>query len=178
MRRLFVTCQVVLSLGLGVSCAHRNQTVEISVQRAGSASAEAVVRLDVPADWHALVPSRWRAEYLSPDNLSRAYVRAMPVEADTKACPQVARRYASEFIQAWGGPPQTRLARKRSAGETVDFELRRTEPKPNGEIIWARVICREGALAIASCTVAAVSTAELTRRCQDIVRSLQVRLPP
>ena len=178
MRRLFITCQLALSLVLGVSCAHGNQTVEISVQSAGSGSAEAVVRLDVPADWRALVPSPSRAEYLSPDNLSRAYVRAMPVEADIKRCPQVARHYASEFIQAWGGPPQTRLAHKRSAGETVDFELRRTEPKPHGEIIWARVICRDGALAIASCTVAAVSAQDLARRCQDIVQSLQVRLPP
>ncbi len=136
------------------------------------------MHLDVPADWYALVPSPWRAEYLSPDNRSRAYVRAMPVEADAKDCPKVAQQYASEFIQAWGGPPQTRLVRKRSAGETIDFELRRTEPKPNGEVIWARVICRDGALAITSCTVAAVSAQELAGRCHDVVQSLQVRLLP
>ena len=176
MRGFFVTWPVAVSLALCVSCAHRTQTVELSVPRAGSA--EAVVHVDVPADWRALVPSPSRAEYLSPDNRSRAYVRAMPVEADAKDCPRVARQYASEFIQAWGGPPHTRLVRKRSAGETIDFELRRTEPKPQGEIIWARVICRDGALAITSCTVTAVSAQELVRQCQSVVRSLQVRPAP
>jgi len=176
MRGFFVTWPVVVSLALCVSCAHRTQTVELFVPRAGSA--EAVVQVDVPADWRALVPSPSRAEYLSQDNRSRAYVRAMPVEADAKDCPRVAREYASEFIQAWGGPPQTHLVRKRSTGETVDFELRRTEPKPQGEIIWARVICRDGALAITSCAVTAVSAQELVRQCQSVVQSLQVRPAP
>ena len=175
MRGLFVTGPAAVSLALCASCAHRTQTVEIPVPHPGTA--QAVVWVDVPADWRALVPSPWRAEYLSPDNRSRAYVRAMPVEADAKDCPKVARQYASEFIQSWGGPPQTRVVRKRSTGETIDFELRRTEPKPQGEIIWARVICRDGALAITSCAVTAVGAQELAGQCRDVVQSLQVRLP-
>src|SRR5262245_31373166 len=176
MRGLFVTGPAAVSLALCASCARRTQTVEIPVPHPGTAPA--VVWVDVPADWRALVPSPWRAEYLSPDNRSRAYVRAMPVEADAKDCPKVARQYASEFIQSWGGPPQSRVVRQRSTGETSDFEPRRTEPETDGEITWARVICRNGALAITSCTVPAVSAEDLARRCQDVVQSLQVRLPP
>ena len=159
---------------LACSCAHPRQQVEIAVHRSDSANPDTLVRVDIPADWRPLVPSPSRAEYLSPDNRSRAYVRAMPVEADAKGCPKMARRYASDFIQAWGGPPQTRVTRRTSVGETVDFELRRTEPRPDGEIIWARVMCREGALAITSCTVPATRARELASECRQIVESLQV----
>lgn len=172
--RVRLTVLGSVTLALCFSCAHRSQPVEIPIQHNGSTSTDAVVRVDVPAEWHALVPSPSRAEYLSPDNRSRAYVRAMPVESDAKRCPKVARQYAAEFIQAWGGPPQTRLVRKTSHGETVDFELHRTDPQPDGEIIWARVICREGTLAITSCAVPATRAHELAPPCRQVVESLQV----
>ncbi len=177
MRRLFAASLAAMSAGFWLACAH-DRPVEIPVPRESSASADAVVRIDVPADWRPLVPSPWRAEYLAPDNRSRAYVRAMPVEADAKGCPAIARQYAAEFIQAWGGPPETRVARKTSSGEQVDFELRRQDPKPDGEVIWARVVCRDGALAITSCTVPTPREQELGRRCRDIVESLQVLARP
>jgi hypothetical protein len=102
----------------------------------------------------------------------------MPAEADNKSCRTLVRQYASEFIGAWGGPPRNRVARKTASDEKVDFELRRADPRPDGEVIWARVLCREGALAVASCTVAMPREGELRGRCHDIVESLEVLVPP
>lgn len=178
MRSLFFAFLFVVSSGLLVSCLRASRSVEIPVQRLSSAGGDAVVHVDVPSDWLPLAPSPSRAEFLAPDNRSRAYVRAMPADGDIKRCPTIARRYASEFIQAWGGPPRTRVASKTSSGEKVDFELRRVDPEPHGEVIWARVVCREGALAITSCTVAAPREQELKPRCRDIVESLQVLARP
>jgi|GEM_PF-2583097 len=174
MRALFFICLFVMSSGLLLSCAHAKHSVEIPVQSLSPAGPHSVVRLEVPVDWRPLPPSPSRAEFLAPDNRSRAYVRAMPAEADIKRCPTLARQYASEFIAAWGGPPRTRVASKISYGERVDFELRRVDPRPDGEVIWARVVCREGALAITSCTVPTPREQELRPRCRDIVESLQV----
>jgi hypothetical protein len=70
------------------------------------------------------------------------------------------------------------VARKTASDEKVDFELRRADPRPDGEVIWARVLCREGALAVASCTVAMPREGELRGRCHDIVESLEVLVPP
>lgn len=173
-RTLVFICLFWASSGILVSCVHAKRSVEIPVQRLNSPSRDVMVRLDVPTDWRALTPSPSRAEFLAPDNRSRAYVRAMPSETTVKRCPRLAREYASQFIQAWGGPPRTRVASKISSGEKVDFELRRVDPAPQGEVIWARVICREGALAIASCTVPTPREQELKLRCRDIVESLQV----
>jgi hypothetical protein len=178
MRTLFFTCLLVMSSGVLVSCVHANRSVEIPVQDLSSAGRDAVVRVNVPADWRPLVPSPSRAEFLAPDNRSLVYVRAVSAEADIKRCPTLARKYASEFIEAWGRPPRTRVASKISSGETVDFELRRVDPEPHGEVIWARVVCREGALAITSCTVATPREQELKPQCRDIVESLQVLARP
>jgi hypothetical protein len=102
----------------------------------------------------------------------------MPAEADSKSCPVLVREYATEFIGAWGGPPRNRVATKTASDERVDFELRRRDPKPDGEVIWGRVMCREGALAVASCTVSMPREGELKGRCHDIVESLEVLVPP
>src|SRR5215471_10952644 len=173
MRAVVFICLLVVSSAV-LSCAHAKRSVEILVQGPGSAGPDAVVRVDVPADWRALPPSLSRAEFLAPDNRSRAYVRAMPASADLKRCPAVARQYASEFIEAWGGPPRTRVASKIASGEKVDFELRRLDPKPDGEVIWARVLCRDGALAVASCTAPMPRESQLRSRCRDILESLRV----
>jgi hypothetical protein len=169
---------LVIGSGVLLSCAHATHTVEIPVQGVAPTSPDALVRVDVPADWRPLVPAPSRAEFLAPDQRSRVYLRAMPAEVEIKRCPALARRYATEFIDAWGGPPRTRVARKISSGDTVDFELHRTDPKPGGEIIWARVVCREGALAIASCTVPTQSEEQLKPRCRGILDSLQILAHP
>jgi len=165
---------VVTLAPLLFSCAHGSRSVEIPVQSLSSGGPDAFVHVDVPADWRPLPPSPARAEFLAPDNRSRAYVRAMPASADLKRCPAVARQYASEFIEAWGGPPRTRVASKIASGEKVDFELRRLDPKPDGEVIWARVLCRDGALAVASCTAPMPREPQLRSQCRDILESLRV----
>jgi hypothetical protein len=168
----------VVGLGALGSCAHATHIVEIPVVAQRSSIRDALVRMNVPADWSPLVPSESRAEFLAPDNWSRVYIRAMPADASAKRCRTLARQYASEFINAWGGPPRTRVASKTSSGDTVDFELRRVDPKPHGEVIWGRVICREGALVIASCTVSTQREHELKSQCDDIMHSLEVRSLP
>src|SRR5258708_27403065 len=102
----------VLLVGSGVlfSCVHANHTVEIPVQGVGATSPDASVRVAVPADWRPSVPSPSRAEFLAPDQWSRVYLRAMPAELDPKRCPTLARPSSSEFIDACGGPPRTRVA--------------------------------------------------------------------
>jgi hypothetical protein len=178
MRTLAFICLFVIGSAFLVSCAHANRSVEIPVASLSSAGPDAVVRLDIPADWRPLPPSAARAEFLAPDNRSRAYVRAMPAGADAKHCPTIARQYASEFIEAWGGPPRTRVASKIASGDRVDFVLRRLDPEPDGEVIWARVVCRDGALAITSCTVPTPRERELRSQCQQVVESLQVVARP
>jgi hypothetical protein len=178
MRALFFTCLFAMSAGALVSCVHATRSVEIPVQGPSSSDRDAVVRVNVPVDWRPLAPSPSRAEFLAPDNRSLVYIRAIPAKADIKRCPTLARQYASEFIEAWGGPPRTRVASKISSGDRVDFELRRLDPKPHGEVIWARVVCGEGALAITSCTVSTLREQTLRPRCRDIVDSLQVLARP
>ena len=178
MRALVLTCLVVTATAFLFSCAHGNRALEIPVQSLSSGGPDAFVHVDVPADWRPLPPSPARAEFLAPDNRSRAYVRAMPAAPDIKRCPAVARQYASEFIEAWGGPPRTRVASKIASGEKVDFELRRVDPKPDGEVIWARVLCSNGALAVASCTVPMPREAQLRSQCRDILESLRVVASP
>ena len=168
----------VTSLGALGSCAHTTQTVEIPVVGLRTNIRDALVRMNVPADWSPLVPSESRAEFLAPDHWSRVYIRAMPGDASAKRCRTLARQYASEFINAWGGPPRTRVASRTSSGDTVDFELRRVDPKPHGEVIWGRVICRDGALAIASCTVSTQREHDLKPQCDGIMNSLEVRSLP
>ena len=178
MRALVLTCLVVTATAFLFSCAHGNRAVEISVQSLSSGGPDAFVHVDVPADWRPLPPSPARAEFLAPDNRSRAYVRAMPAAADVKRCPAAARQYASEFIEAWGGPPRTRVTSKIASGEKVDFELRRMDPKPDGEVIWARVLCSNGALAVVSCTVPIPREPQLRSQCRDILESLRVVAQP
>jgi hypothetical protein len=172
--RALALCLCVMDVGFLVSCSHATRSVEIPAQGLGRAGTDVVVRLEVPADWRPLAASPARAEFLAPDNRSRAYVRAMLAAADVKRCPAVARQYASEFIEAWGPPPATRVASKTSAGESVNIELRRADPKPDGEVIWARVVCREGMLAVTSCTVPAPREQEMKGRCRDMMQSLQI----
>lgn len=179
MRTLAIRCFFAISCsGVLISCAHSNRSVELPVQPVSAGGRGALVRVNVPADWRPLAPSPYRAEFLAPDNQSRAYIRAMPAEADGKSCPTLVRQYATEFIGAWGGPPRNRVASKTVSNERVDFELRRKDPRPDGEIIWGRVLCREGALAVTSCTVATTREGELKGRCHDIVESLEVLVPP
>ena len=161
-----------------LSCAHNTKNVDIRVEGVGPAAHATRVRLEVPADWRPFVPSPERAEFLAPDRWSRVYLRGMPAKVDDNHCPALAQKYASEFIDAWGGPPRTRVASKASSAEGVDFELRRTDPKPRGEIIWGRVVCRQGALAIASCTVPTGQEVQLKRQCHAVLESLQVDRVP
>lgn len=171
----------VLRLGLSaigsaaaLTCAHNTKSVEIPVPGVGPPTLASRVRLEVPADWRPLMPSPERAEFLAPDRWSRVYLRAMPAEVDDNRCPALARKYASEFIGAWGGPPRTRVTSKAASAQRVDFELRRLDPKPRGEVIWGRVLCRQGALAIASCTVPTGREAQLKRQCHEVLDSLQI----
>jgi hypothetical protein len=161
-----------------MSCAHNTRSVDIRVEGFGQATQATRVRLEVPADWSPLTPSSERAEFLAPDRWSRVYLRGMPAKVDDSRCPALAKKYAAEFIDAWGGPPRTRVASKAASAEGVDFELRRTDPKPRGEVIWGRVLCRQGALAIASCTVPTGREVQLRRQCHEVLESLQVDRAP
>lgn len=158
------------------TCVHgsRAVAVEMPVQSVQVAGKDAVVRLQVPTDWRPLAPSAARAEFLGPDNRSRAYVRVMPAEKDARHCPALAKQYGQEYIRAWGGPPRTRVVQKTSVEDRYEFELRRVDPKPDGEVIWGRVVCREGALAIVSCTVPGTRAGELQSECQEIIDSLEI----
>jgi len=167
-----------MACAAALSCAHNKRSVDIRVEGNGPATQPTRVRIEVPADWRPLVPSSERAEFLAPDHWSRVYLRGMPAKVDDGHCPALARKYASEFIDAWGGPPQTRVASKTASAEGVNFELRRTDPKPRGEVIWGRVLCRQGALAIASCTVPTGSETQLQSQCHEVLESLRVDRAP
>src|SRR5216683_3212991 len=142
----------VLAIGSGVlvSCVHANHTVEIPVQGVTATSPDALVRVAVPADWRPFVPSPSRAEFLAPDQWSRVYLRAMPAEVDLKHCPTLARRYASEFIDAWGGPLRTRVANKISSGTVPTPREQQLNPRCRGILESLQVVARPKPLATAS----------------------------
>lgn len=134
----------------------------------------AMVQMQVPRDWIALAPSPARAEFMGPNHRARVYLRAMTAQSKNKSCDVLAKDYAREVIESWGGPPRTKLAHKTVTEGRVDFELHRSDPKPNGEIILSRVKCEDGALAVASCSGPAWVEAELRPACADILDSVRI----
>ena len=131
-----------------------------------------MARADIPWDWIALAPAPSRAEFMGPDRRSRVYVRAMAAD---KPCPRLAREYAHEVIQSWGGPPRSRLVSRTNGGGEVDFELARTDPKPGGELVLGRVLCQDGALAIVSCAGPLPSESILRPLCMSMLNSLRIQ---
>jgi hypothetical protein len=173
MKASLISAPIGLFLAL-TGCVHATQSVEMPVQAVTATGGNCLVRVEVPTDWRPMAPSASRAEYLAPDNRSRAYLRVMPAEADPARCPELARQYMRDYIDAWGGPPRTRVANRVTSGDHVDFELHRTDPRPHGEVIWGRVVCRNGALAIVACTVPRPRAEELRSSCRTMLESLQV----
>jgi hypothetical protein len=157
-----------------LACAPAMRSVSLPVQILTTPGTYTQARIEVPKDWTPLAPSSSRAEFLAPDRRSRVYFRAMPGDANPQRCAKLARDYASDSITMWGGPPATRVAHRRDVGDTVDFELRRRDPAPGGEVIWSRVVCRNNALAIASCTVPTPREAELREVCLHTLQTLQL----
>ena len=131
-----------------------------------------MARADIPWDWIALAPAPARAEFMGPDRRSRVYVRAMAAD---KPCSRLAREYAHEVIQSWGGPPRSRLVSRNIQGGEVDFELARTDPKPLGELVLGRVLCEDGALAIVSCAGPVASESILRPLCMSMLNSLRIQ---
>jgi hypothetical protein len=102
------------------------------------------------------------------------YLRAMPATARDQACPILARDYADEVIESWGGPPRTRLVHKSVAPGRVDFELKRLDPKPQGEVILSRVVCGGGVLAVVSCAGPTPVEPQLRPLCEEVLDSVSV----
>jgi len=176
-----VKSRIVIFVGLmslvGLSgCRRGMRTVELPIHDKPDTAPVAVVRLEVPTDWRSLVPSASRLEYLAPDNKTRSYFRIMKGAQSEKECSAMARDYAKEVIGSWG--PGTKVAAKEENGPVVDFEIKRSNPKPAGETIWSRVECRYGVLAIASCATGGSSPEPLKRRCTDIVSRFEVLPQP
>jgi hypothetical protein len=93
----------------------------------------------------------------------------------------LASDYADEVIESWGGPPRTRLVHKSVAQGRVDFELKRLDPKPQGEVILSRVVCGNGVLAVVSCAGPTPVEPQLRPLCEDILDSVSLgnaRRPP
>lgn len=165
---------LLASLGGCVHAVAPRPAVELAVHSVKVGGRSAVVKVEIPPEWRPLVPSEARAEFLAPDGRSRAYIRAMSADVEAKRCPKIARDYARDYIDAWGGPPRTQVKNRVVTGAQVEFELRRTEPKPQGEVIWGRVICRDGVLAITACTLPVQREEQLGATCRSILQSLDI----
>src|SRR5512136_1022875 len=120
------------------SCAHgpRKTTVVAQVPP----GRDAVVRISVPETWRPMAPSVSRIELVGPDRRSRIYLRALPAVKDPSRCAALTRQTAEDAISSWGSPPYTQAAAKVFGEDQAEFELRRIDPKPFGEVIWYRVI--------------------------------------
>lgn len=172
----FLPLQLALVLLLiSAGCFRSVRTAELPIEVSAPAGPEVSARLAVPSDWRPLQGSSARAEFVGPDNHSTAYLRAMPGPEDAKRCPALVRKYSTEVIDSWGGPPRTRVAHRKFEGGLAEFELRRMDPKPAGEVIWSRVVCQTGALAIASCTTPAPRASEMEPLCRKVLDSLDIR---
>lgn len=154
------------------SVATRPVQLPVALEALGPESA--VVKMAVPQGWTPLAPSPARAEFVGPDRRSRIYLRAMPASPKTQRCDKLARSYAAEVIESWGGPPRTQVVEKKAFEAGVDFELLRQDPKPLGERIWSRVVCKSGVLAVVSCAGPAPREPALRVLCGDVLASLEV----
>jgi hypothetical protein len=103
------------------------------------------------------------------------YLRVMPAVPFDKGCPALAREHAREVIESWGSPPRSRLVHKTGGAGEVQFELFRTDPKPLGELVLGRVLCQDGALAVASCSGPMDEESVLRPLCEAVLSSLRIR---
>jgi hypothetical protein len=102
----------------------------------------------------------------------------MPANVDSAKCANLASQYAAEFIAAWGRSPRTQVTHKTRSGDAVEFEIRRRDPEPMGEVIWGRVLCRQNALAVASCTADQPPSSSIRVECGNILASMQISTRP
>lgn len=171
--RLILLAQILLV----VSCTHpaRTTTLHVPVEMRRSSSGSApLVRISVPADWRPMAPSLTRLELLGPDHRSRLYLRSASAQGASGGCSALARKSAEDVVTSWGKPPRTRVLRKAILEDQVELELRRLEPEPAGELMWYRIVCRNQALAVASCTVPAPREQAMKRICRDVLDSIDV----
>jgi len=162
-------CAAALS---AASCTHAPPKTTVVAQV--PAGRDAVVRISVPESWRPMAPSASRVELVGPDRRSRVYLRALPAAKDPARCATLTRQTAEDAISSWGSPPYTQATAKVFGEDQAEFELRRVDPKPFGEVIWYRVICRSAAIAIASCAALQPRESAMKPICREILDSVEV----
>lgn len=138
---------------------------------------ESLVKMEVPGTWFQSASKPDRADFLAPDNFSRATVSSIPVLASDR-CVEIAQRAARDAVtDLLKGKKDVRADLKSApeSPEVVDFSavVPGNPPGPSDRAVAGRVICRDGALAVATCS-AGVERPDNRDVCQKALGTLRV----
>lgn len=167
---------LIAALALGACASGRTATIRADSSLAGGLDAAA--KIDVPAGWYQTTSRLDRQEFVAPDNFSRIGFSTSPVTAQASACPALAQRAAESAAAELtkGQKLKVEMATAFEAPEVVDFTMTvpSAPPGPSDRLVLGRALCRDGALAVVSCSVGKRQWATLGRTCEQVVASLRV----
>jgi hypothetical protein len=157
-------------------CKHLgSKPIELEVD-AQSHGGKQLAVAEIPKDWTPLAPSPSRVEFIAPDRVSQVYLRAMPTMASEVQCPQLVKQYTDDLIEVWSLGAKLR-PEKTEAPDGVIVELRQKN-KTKSHVVWGRVMCRNGVMAVLSCSTLIAKEVELKKTCDSVVQSLTVKTQP
>ncbi|MBI5548569.1 MAG: hypothetical protein HY901_32195, partial [Deltaproteobacteria bacterium] len=149
--------RIFLSLALGLamtSCAPVSKVVTLRSDARFLGGREVEAHVEAPGDWYQATKRSDRADLAAPDNFSSMSLSLAPVLGDPASCPDLVRRAASEAAIAVSKKVKPEFVTSPGDPNVVDFQLTvpGSPPGPSDRFVQGRVMCRNGAMAVITCT--------------------------
>ena len=174
-----VRTALILAMGLTLaSCASAHKVLMLKTDNRLLGGGEAVAKVEAPGDWYQAVRKNDRADLSAPDNFSSLAFWATPVLADPARCPEFARRAANAATAPATAAPGAK-AEYSASPETPDVvEWRITVPAsppgPFNRYVQGRAMCRNGALAVVTCSTGVERKGSTGADCAKVLESLNI----
>jgi hypothetical protein len=169
---------LLIVLGLSVvACAPTHKILTLRADNRLLGGGEAVAKIEAPGDWYQATRKADRADLAAPDNFSSVSFSVAAVLADRSRCPEFARRAATDATSAAsnaGAKPE--FASAPEAPEVVDWKvtIQASPPGPFNRFVQGRAMCREGALAIVTCSTGVERKSSTGADCAKVLESLNI----
>jgi hypothetical protein len=169
---------VLLALGVSaLGCASAHKVVSLRADARTLGGNEAVAKVEAPGGWYHATRRAERAELAAPDNFSKMSFSVSPVVVAAEGCAELAKRAASDQAQGAAGstgakPEFTVLP---ESPDTIDYQLTvpASPPGPYDRLVQGRAMCRNGALAVVTCSTG-VKLKATGAECQKVLASLTI----
>jgi hypothetical protein len=172
--------RLAMLFALGVSalgCASAHKVVSLKADARTLGGNEAVAKVEAPGNWYQGARRTDRADLSAPDNFSKLSFWVSPVVVASEGCAELAKRAASDMAQsaagATGAKPE--FAVLPESPDTIDYLLTvpASPPGPFNRLVLGRAMCRNGALAVVTCSTGAKRKAT-EAVCQKVLASLSI----